>query len=371
MKKILFTLLALLMAWGASAQTSHYTVSGTAEGTVDGDTVYLATMQGFFQIVPLDTTVVRQGRFAFTGHIDGADDRIVVACHGGKTVGMTDFILEDAPIHIQLFTDESKKKPIINGGPSQALYDESQTDDNRFAELYDEPYRTANDTTLDASVRQAAQHKLDSLNRVTTQRHVDFIIAHIPSPISDMFLGWYQQEMSPEQLTAVLDKMKASPVQYGNYKRIVAERKIEQATAVGQVYTDMALKGTDGKTVVRLSDYVKKNRYTLLDFWASWCGPCRAEMPNVVKAYQLYHAKGFEVVGVSLDNNRAAWLKAIAQLKMPWPQMSDLKGWDSKGAAAYHVRAIPANVLIDQKGMIVAKDLRGEDLLTRLAALLK
>ena len=150
----------------------------------------------------------------------------------------------------------------------------------------------------------------------------------------------------------------------------MAERKASESTAVGAQYTDIELPAPDG-TMLRVSDFVAKNKFTLVDFWASWCGPCRAEMPTVVKAYTDYHKKGFEVVGVSLDNNKDAWVKAIDQLKMPWPQMSDLKGWECKGALDYNVRSIPANVLIDQQGNIIAKDLRGEDLLNKMAELLK
>ena len=90
-----------------------------------------------------------------------------------------------------------------------------------------------------------------------------------------------------------------------------------------------------------------------------------------MKVYKLYHNKGLEVVGVSLDNNREAWVKAISTLKMPWPQMSDLKGWKSTAATAYNIRAIPANVLIDNKGNIIAKDLRGEELLKKMEELMK
>ena len=150
----------------------------------------------------------------------------------------------------------------------------------------------------------------------------------------------------------------------------MAERKVAEATAVGTQYTDFEMPAPDGKTI-KVSDFVAKNKYTLVDFWASWCGPCRAEMPTVVKAYTDYHAKGLEVVGVSLDNDKDAWLKAISELKMPWPQMSDLKGWECEGAALYNVRSIPANVLIDQQGRIIAKDLRGVDLLNKMAELLK
>ena len=143
----------------------------------------------------------------------------------------------------------------------------------------------------------------------------------------------------------------------------------EQPEASGEKYIDIELPTPYGG-IIRVSDYVAKNKYTLIDFWASWCGPCRAEMPTVVKAYTDYHAKGLEVVGVSLDNNKDAWIKAIDQLNMPWPQMSDLQGWDCAGAQLYNVRSIPANVLVDQQGNIVAKNLRGEDLLQKMAELL-
>ena len=109
----------------------------------------------------------------------------------------------------------------------------------------------------------------------------------------------------------------------------------------------------------------------MVDFWASGCGPCRAEMPHVVKAYNDFHSKGLEIVGVSLDERKDDWLNAVKELNMNWPQMSDLKGWNSKAAQLYHIQGIPASVLINQNGEIVAQDLRGEDLHNRLAELLK
>ena len=109
----------------------------------------------------------------------------------------------------------------------------------------------------------------------------------------------------------------------------------------------------------------------MVDFWASWCGPCRGEMPNVIKAYNEFKDKGFAIVGVSLDSKADAWKKAIKDLGIPWAQMSDLKGWQCAGAALYNVRAIPATVLIDQSGKIIAKDLRGEELIAKLKELLK
>ena len=145
----------------------------------------------------------------------------------------------------------------------------------------------------------------------------------------------------------------------------------DQTTSPSDSYTDISLPGPQGQTV-KVSDYVGKNKLVLIDFWASWCGPCIGELPNVVKAYELYHDKGLEIVGVSLDKDKASWVQAIAQTGQKWPQMSDLKGWDCEGAALYGIQSIPANVLINEQGEIVARDLRGDFLLkeveSRLAA---
>ena len=146
---------------------------------------------------------------------------------------------------------------------------------------------------------------------------------------------------------------------------------VASATEPGETFVDIALPGPQGQTV-KVRDYVGQNKLVLIDFWASWCGPCMREMPTVVKAYERFHAKGLEIVGVSLDKDKASWLAAIEQTGQKWPQMSDLKGWDCEGAQFYNIQSIPANVLIDAHGKIVARDLRGDALLeeieSRLAA---
>ena len=136
---------------------------------------------------------------------------------------------------------------------------------------------------------------------------------------------------------------------------------VASATEPGETFVDISLPGPQGQTV-SVKDYVGKNKLVLIDFWASWCGPCMAEMPYVVKTYDRFHDKGLEIVGVSLDNDKASWLAAIERTGQKWPQMSDLKGWDCQGAQFYSIQSIPANVLIDEHGKIVAKDLRGDAL---------
>lgn len=149
------------------------------------------------------------------------------------------------------------------------------------------------------------------------------------------------------------------------------ESNTENTTESKVMYTDISLPGPQGQ-VVKVSEYVGKNKLVMIDFWASWCGPCMGEMPYVVKAYEMFHDKGLEIVGVSLDKDKASWLAAIEQTGQKWPQMSDLKGWNCEGAALYGIQSIPANVLINEQGEIVARDLRGDFLLkeveSRLAA---
>ena len=135
---------------------------------------------------------------------------------------------------------------------------------------------------------------------------------------------------------------------------------------VGKKFIDFEEADPDGK-MHKLSEYVGQGKWVLVDFWASWCGPCKAEMPNVVAAYKQYHDKGFEVVGISFDREKEPWVKAIVEWGMPWIHLSDLKYWNNAASDLYGIDAIPDNLLIDPKGIVVARGLRGPALKDRLA----
>lgn len=350
------------------AQNPGYVVSGTVEGVPDGTKVYIAEMQGYFSFVPSDSTLVKNGRYEMKGQQKQPVLRFVMAVVDKSDPLMAQFILENTHITINLTKDP--KTTVVIGGRDNELWAEFNKKEEDYNSKVEPTWKIANDSTKTQVERDSAQKKLDEFNKLQNAKHTQFLVDNIPSGVSSILLGYYYTQLDEPTLTKILALMKEKCPNDEVYREIVKEREITKKTGVGAQYTDIALNTPEGK-LIKVSDFVGKNRVTMIDFWASWCGPCRQEMPNVIKAYNEYKEKGFAVVGVSLDNNKKAWKEAIQKLGIPWPQMSDLKGWQSAGAALYNVRSIPATILIDQKGKIIAKDLRGEELEIKLKEILK
>ena len=167
-----------------------------------------------------------------------------------------------------------------------------------------------------------------------------------------------------ENILSVFDTAMSSSTYYQ-----AIEKRIEvlRSVAIGQFAPDFTLNDSTGNPISLSS---LKGKILLVDFWAAWCGPCRAENPNVVKAWQKYKDKGFDVLGVSFDTNREKWLKAVKDDKLTWTQVSDLKGWGNEAGKLYGINLIPANVLLDKDQKIIASGLRGEELFKKLEELL-
>ena len=375
MKRLFLMFVAATMAF-ASVSAQKYTITGTAEGTVDGDTVFLCKPQGY-GLVNTDTAIVAGGKFTFSGNApaEGYAMRFVRPIHAGDSKGlcMAQVVLEEADITVKTYKSTPKYKDgdVESTGANQKLLSEYRAATSNFGKGMDDVYRLLIEKKGTKEEQDAAQAKVDSVQRLITVAKRDFLTQHMntPLPICDMMLNDVFRQLKDNEKAAMLELFKQKMPQSANYKRLAADAAASAPTAIGQKYTDFTMLDTEDKEM-KVSDFVGKNKYVLIDFWASWCGPCRAEMPYVVEAYDAFHQKGFEVVGVSLDNKKEAWVKAIKDLRLPWPQMSDLKGWQCQGAAIYNVRAIPANVLVDKDGKIIAKDLRGQNLINQLKALL-
>ena len=176
------------------------------------------------------------------------------------------------------------------------------------------------------------------------------------------------QTYDKSQLEQAANKFDSNTSQ-SQWVMIIKERfALLTRTDVGQPFPDITLKTPDDKPI-SISDHAGKGKYVLLDFWAAWCGPCRHANPHLVELYKRYKDKGFEIVGISLDQSKEAWVKAIKDDKLTWPQMSDLGHWQSAAAKLYSVSGIPHMILLDKDGKILAKGLHINSLAAKLAEL--
>lgn len=211
--------------------------------------------------------------------------------------------------------------------------------------------------------KEAAEAFSDSAYNAFVAYNRAALAGNLDNQVGVEALKTVYSDMEPDELEATLDKLTA-PLE-GRDSAFVASLRQNvvalKATAEGQPFTDFDVDG------VKFSDYIGQGKYVLVDFWASWCGPCRMENPNVVRLYNQYHGKGFEIFSVSLDKSHDSWVKAINDDHLSWPNhVSDLKYWSSAAGRLYGISSIPSTVLVGPDGKILARNLRGRDLENKL-----
>lgn len=362
MKKLAFLFVAGGLALTACNNEPAYKIAGTVEGISDGETVYLQDVKGR-ELVKLDSAVVTNGTFSFSGRQDTA--KYCYINHPASGIWI-DLFLENGNINAVL-ADEGKAVGTPTNEIYQAYKNNFSAKQKEIGEMY-QKIRT--DSTLTDVQRQEIMAQIEAKDAEGINMVYNTIVENISNPVGIMLLPNYAPAFEFEKQEALVELIPESAKNNERIARFISNVQIAKKTAVGQKYIDFTSKDPNGKEV-KLSDFISKNKYTLVDFWASWCGPCKREMPNVIAAYKEFSKKGFGIVGVSLDSKEADWKEAIKTWGMTWPMMSDLKGWDCEGAAIYAVRSIPATVLIDQEGTIIARNLRGDAIKEKLSELLK
>lgn len=282
------------------------------------------------------------------------------------------FYLE--PAHMSMTSADSVKHMKITGSPANTAYKQLLTmlepNEKRFTALRKEFEALDEQQKKDKTIFQGFVDREQQLLLNSYGTHLKFAEQNPKSYLSVISLAHVapKPELS-QQAAAVFEKLdpelKKAPLAQGIPDLLAAPEN----TKTGNLAPDFAQPSPEG-VPVKLSDF--KGKYVLLDFWASWCGPCREENPNLVKTYKHYSPKNFTIFGVSLDrgSQRNAWLKAIEKDALTWTQAGDMLGWENKAAKIYGIRAIPANFLIDPEGRIVARDLRGEELDKKLRELI-
>ena len=360
MKKLGLTALAALMIV-ACQDKNAYTITGTYDAAAEGDSVSLQLMEGRKR-VDIQKVPVVNGKF----EIKGIADSVQVAA---LTIGdaFCQLFLEPGQIKVDL---KNAQMALALGTPNNNAYESFMSDMKALEDEYAEIAKGAQNPELSDAEKAEIKKQMGEFEA----KYYEAIKNSISDNVGNDF-GLYNlcnsyYYFSPEELAPLLDGYLAAFPTNTRLARIKANNDLSLETAVGKQFKDFEMADVDGN-MHKLSEYISANEVTLIDFWASWCGPCRSEMPAVKEAYNAYKGKGFGIIGVSLDNNKEAWVKAIADLGIEWPQISDLQGWNCAGAKLYGVNSIPATVLVAKDGTILAKNLRGEAIQEKLAEVLK
>lgn len=364
MKKILLPLAAFALMLSACETNSKYTINGTVTGEQTGN-IFLVKEKGR-ALDTLAKAVLTDGKFTLTGSADSLTEAYLTI-EGKRSFS---FIFLQNAKYTATLNPENPSETKIEGTTEQQIINQYlvlSNEQRKAGKELTEEYRAAAQAQDTAKMHEI-ENKMDQTKEATTAKEDELIKANPDTYAAAFILSMKTRKMSSEELNTLYNSLGEKAKTSAPGKKIAEYIEVQNRTAIGQVAPDFTLNTPTGEA---LSMHSVKGKVKIIDFWASWCGPCRMENPNVVKIYEEFQPKGLAIIGVSLDESKDAWTKAIEDDKLTWNHVSDLQGWANAAAKQYGISGIPAMIILDENNVIIAKNLRGEALSAKIAELLK
>lgn len=360
MKNVIYLfLISVIMA--SCSSKPHYAVMGRIDGS-DNITFYLQKREAD-KTVSIDSAVSRNG--AFTMKSGAVDYPQMVQLVAGNTRKRTSFYLENSDITVKGSMDSLFKADII-GSKTQDEYKVFINSNKPLSDKYTSlvmKYQALSQSDRAANMA-VFDKQLDSVQTEMTNLQKSFVKNYPKSYVTPSILVGLSYEMEADEIESAVNGLDSSIAALPMIRSLNERVAVMKAVAVGQKAPDFTQNDVTGNPITLSSKIGSK--LLLVDFWAGWCNPCRMENPKIVKVYNEFHKKGFDVFGVSLDEDKEMWVKAIADDKLTWTEVSDLQFWNNAAAKLFAVNSIPANFLLDETGKIIGKNLRGEALYNKV-----